>query len=243
MSTVRIYKVAELLGMSSQDAMTLLKQDTGIDVKSASSSIEEIVARQFVERHARKRNITLPNGPLFADTPATKKGGGKSKAAPEPPRPAAVTLRPRLVKTIRPAAPAEPAADIEGAPAVETPAAAADFIPAAPAAAAPSPAEPAAAPVMEAPRICGRVGSAASPGRRSGRGNSGPAPGGATGGAAARARRPAAPGRAARTADPAPAHRRSAYRRSPGGATDPRAAGRPAAAVATGADPSGPAAE
>ena len=67
MSTVRIYKVAELLGLSSQEAMTLLKQETGIDVKSASSSIEEIVARQFVERHAKKRNIVLPGGPLFAD--------------------------------------------------------------------------------------------------------------------------------------------------------------------------------
>ena len=60
MATVRIYKVAELLGLSSQEAMSLLKQETGIDVKSASSSIEEIVARQFVERHARKRQIVLP---------------------------------------------------------------------------------------------------------------------------------------------------------------------------------------
>jgi len=89
LSTVRIYKVAELLGLSSQDAMTLLKQDTGIDVKSASSSIEEIVARQFVERHAKKRNIVLPGGALFADAPAAKKSG-KAKAAPEPQRPAAV---------------------------------------------------------------------------------------------------------------------------------------------------------
>ncbi len=55
MATVRIYKVAELLGLSSQEAMDLLKKETGIDVKSASSSIEEIVARQFVERQARKR--------------------------------------------------------------------------------------------------------------------------------------------------------------------------------------------
>ena len=48
MATVRIYKIAELLGLSSQDAISLLKQDTGIDVKSASSSVEEIVAREFV---------------------------------------------------------------------------------------------------------------------------------------------------------------------------------------------------
>jgi translation initiation factor IF-2 len=102
MSTVRIYKVAELLGLSSQDAMNLLKQDTGIDVKSASSSIEEIVARQFVERHARKRQIQLPTGPLFADAPPAKKPSGKSARAPEPPKPAAPVMRPRLIKTIRP---------------------------------------------------------------------------------------------------------------------------------------------
>ncbi|HKW00968.1 MAG TPA: translation initiation factor IF-2 N-terminal domain-containing protein, partial [Vicinamibacterales bacterium] len=126
MSTVRIYKVAELLGLSSQDAMTLLKQDTGIDVKSASSSIEEIVARQFVERHAKKRNIVLPGGALFADAPAAKKSG-KAKAAPEPPRPAAPALRPRLIKTIRPAAtPETPEAEVaaavaEAVPVVEAP--------------------------------------------------------------------------------------------------------------------------
>jgi len=111
LSTVRIYKVAELLGLQSQDAIALLKKDTGIDVKSASSSIEEIVARQFVERHARKRNISLPPGPLFADTPPARKHG---KAAPEPPKPSAPTMRPRLVKTIKPAAPADGAsADVE----------------------------------------------------------------------------------------------------------------------------------
>jgi translation initiation factor IF-2 len=98
-----MYKVAELLGLSSQEAMALLKTETGIDVKSASSSIEEIVARQFVERQARKRQIALPTGPLFADTPAVKKPGGKSGKAPEPPKPAGPVLRPRLVKTLRPA--------------------------------------------------------------------------------------------------------------------------------------------
>jgi translation initiation factor IF-2 len=105
LATVRIYKVAELLGLSSQDAMDLLRKETGIDVKSASSSIEEIVARQFVERQARKRQIQLPTGPLFADTPVAKKPGLKAKA-PEPPKPAAPAMRPRLIKTIRPAAPA-----------------------------------------------------------------------------------------------------------------------------------------
>jgi translation initiation factor IF-2 len=117
LATVRIYKVAELLGLSSQEAMTLLKQETGIDVKSASSSIEEIVARQFVERQARKRNIALPPGALFADAPAAKKPG----KAPEPPA-AAPVLRPRLVKTVRPAGEAEVAAGPGSVPEVEAPA-------------------------------------------------------------------------------------------------------------------------
>ena len=82
LATVRIYKVAELLGLSSQEAMDLLKKETGIGVKSASSSIEEIVARQFVERHARKRQIALPHGPLFADTPAAKRPALQSWQGP-----------------------------------------------------------------------------------------------------------------------------------------------------------------
>jgi len=114
LATVRIYKVAELLGLSSQEAIDLLKQDTGIAVKSASSSIEEIVARQFVERHAKKRHIALPHGPLFADTPAARKGG-KGARAPEPAKPAAPVMRPRLVKAIRPpAAPPDAVAAEEG---------------------------------------------------------------------------------------------------------------------------------
>jgi translation initiation factor IF-2 len=103
LATVRIYKVAELLGLSSQDAMSLLKQETGIDVKSASSSIEEIVARQFVERQARKRQIALPPGPLFSDAPAARRPALKGKA--EPAKPAAPVMRPRLIKTIRPTSP------------------------------------------------------------------------------------------------------------------------------------------
>jgi translation initiation factor IF-2 len=119
LATVRIYKVAELLGLSSQEAMTLLKKETGIDVKSASSSIEEIVARQFVERHAKKRQIVLPAGPLFADTPAARKPAKAGKAAPEPPKPAVAPRLPRLVKSIRPVpapAAADAAAPVEAAP-------------------------------------------------------------------------------------------------------------------------------
>jgi len=109
LATVRMYKVAELLGLSSQEAMTLLKSETGIDVKSASSSIEEIVARQFVERQARKRQISLPTGPLFADTPALKKPVGKGGKAPEPPKPAEKTVP--VEKKPEPKVEPKPAAD------------------------------------------------------------------------------------------------------------------------------------
>ena len=62
MATVRIYKVAELLGSTSQEVLALLKRDHGIELKSASSTIEEVVARSFVERIARQRGISLPSG-------------------------------------------------------------------------------------------------------------------------------------------------------------------------------------
>src|SRR6266540_7082450 len=125
MATVRIYKVAELLNTSSQEVMALLKRDHGIDVKSASSTIEEVVARQFVERLARQRNIAVPSGDIFAETPAAKgKKPSPAKKAPEPPKPAAPALPPpRLVKTAKPAA-AAPVAEAEpaGAPEAEAPA-------------------------------------------------------------------------------------------------------------------------
>src|SRR5438045_7479479 len=104
MATVRIYKVAELLNTSSQEVMSLLKRDHGIEVKSASSTIEEVVARQFVERLAKQRNVQLPGGNIFADAPAVKgKKPAPSKKAPEPVKPAAPALPPpRLVKTVKP---------------------------------------------------------------------------------------------------------------------------------------------
>ena len=60
------------------------------------------MARQFVERLAKQRNITLPTGDIFAETPAPKgKKPAPAKAA-EPPKPAAAVLPPpRLVKTVR----------------------------------------------------------------------------------------------------------------------------------------------
>jgi hypothetical protein len=59
-ATVRIYKVAELLGTTSQEVLALLKRDHGIELKSASSTVEEVVARSFVERVARQRQHLAP---------------------------------------------------------------------------------------------------------------------------------------------------------------------------------------
>ncbi|HLF56363.1 MAG TPA: translation initiation factor IF-2 N-terminal domain-containing protein, partial [Thermoanaerobaculia bacterium] len=129
MATVRIYKVAELLGTTSQEVLALLKRDHGIELKSASSTIEEVVARSFVERVARQRNVALPSGDMFSDTPAPARGGKKTAPAKkaEPPKPATPVLGPpRLVKTLRPAAPppapAEDAAAGVTAPAAPEPA-------------------------------------------------------------------------------------------------------------------------
>jgi translation initiation factor IF-2 len=106
MATVRIYKVAELLNTSSQEVIALLKRDHGIEVKSASSTIEEVVARQFVERLARQRNIAVPSNASFADTPVAVKGRKPAGKAPEPAKPAAPALPPpRLVKSAKPPAP------------------------------------------------------------------------------------------------------------------------------------------
>jgi translation initiation factor IF-2 len=108
LSTVRIYKVAELLDTTSQEVLALLKRDHGIELKSASSTIEEVVARSFVERVARQRSISLPSGDMFAEHPAPAKGAKKAPAPKkaEPPKPTAPVLGPpRLVKTVRPAAP------------------------------------------------------------------------------------------------------------------------------------------
>jgi translation initiation factor IF-2 len=145
LATVRIYKVAELLGSTSQEVLALLKRDHGIELKSASSTIEEVVARSFVERIARQRGISLPSGDMFAETPAPAKSGAKKTAAPkkaEPPKPAAPVLGPpRLVKTIRPAQPPSASPAEEAPPVVAPP----------PQAAAPAPPPPVEAPVAPEP--------------------------------------------------------------------------------------------
>jgi len=115
LSTVRIYKVAELLNTTSQEVLALLKKAHGIELKSASSTLEEIVARQFVDRLAKQRNITLPKGDIFSEQAAQAvKSAAKSKAtaakkgtpAPEPAKPAAPTLGPpRLIKKAKPVEP------------------------------------------------------------------------------------------------------------------------------------------
>ena len=102
MSTIRIYKVSEVLGIPSQEVIRLLRKQHGIEVKSASSTIEEIVARQFAERVARERNLDLPDGQLFqqASTPRrTNKKTKKQPAATEPPKPRLGP--PRLVKVVK----------------------------------------------------------------------------------------------------------------------------------------------
>jgi translation initiation factor IF-2 len=134
LSTVRIYKIAELLDTSSPEIVALLKRDHGIDVKSASSTVEEMVARQFVERLAKKRGVTLPTGDIFAEGAAAKvkKAAGGKKAEPPPPPPKPSLPPPRLVKTVKAAPVAEPVAEPEvpaaeaaaEAPPVETTAAA-----------------------------------------------------------------------------------------------------------------------
>jgi len=125
LSTVRIYKVAELLSTSSQEVTALLKK-MGIDVKSASSTIEEVVARQFVDRLARERNISLPGGDIFAEAPAAKGKKTASKKSAEPVKPAAPALPPpRLVKAAKHAVAPEPTEDApepdEEAPPAEAP--------------------------------------------------------------------------------------------------------------------------
>jgi translation initiation factor IF-2 len=173
LATVRIYKVAELLGTTSQEVLQLLKKDHGIELKSASSTVEEIVARQFVERLARKRNVALPGGDMFAEGAARTVKGGKGakarKAAPEPAKPAAPALPPpRLIKKKVQApvpAEAEEAAEAAAPPsAAEAPdiapalAAAAETAEAPAAPAEPTPSEaPGEEPAAAAPAGAGRV--------------------------------------------------------------------------------------
>ena len=154
--TIRIYKIAEVLGIPSQEVVQLLRTQHGIEVKSASSTVEEIVARQFAERVARKRNVTLPAGSLFSQRPVAKRGGTRGGPAPEAVAPATPKLGPpRLVKSAKAARAAAEAATASGAePAAATPEA--------PAAEATPP--PAAAPVSPPATAQPAAGPATAPG-------------------------------------------------------------------------------
>ena len=160
MATIRIYKVAEVLGIPSQEVIDLLKREHGIEAKSASSTIEEIVARQFAERTARERNLSLPAGPLFSAKSRSASRGRKGAKTPE----AAARPRlgsPRLVKAPKVAPPvvleeppdeteAPPAAEatpaVEAPPSEPAPAEPVEAAPPVPAASAQSPVPAAAAP-------------------------------------------------------------------------------------------------
>ena len=125
MATIRIYKVAEVLGIPSQEIIQLLRAQHGIEVKSASSTIEEIVGRQFAERVARERNIDLPSGQLFESKSSprrTKKTNKKTTAKSDPVEPTKPRLGPpRLVKSAKAAkvAAAEAEAEAEAKAAVK----------------------------------------------------------------------------------------------------------------------------
>lgn len=102
MSTIRIYKVSEVLGIPSQEVIQLLRKQHGIEVKSASSTIEEIVARQFAKRIARERNLDLPDGRLFQKASTSRRTNKKTKAqsgATELPKPRLGP--PRLIKAAK----------------------------------------------------------------------------------------------------------------------------------------------
>ena len=84
--------------------VALLKSDHGIELKSASSTIEEVVARQFVERIARARGLSIPSGPMFTGKPKAKgpKSARSSARTTETSKPASRPLPPpRLVKVKR----------------------------------------------------------------------------------------------------------------------------------------------
>lgn len=115
MATVRIYKVSELLGISSQEVIGLLKREHGINLKSASSTIEEIVARQFVQRIAKERGISISDGIKFSGTSSTttrSRRGAVSKSAATTPKATRPLPPPRLVKAKVPQVESPPEQDI-----------------------------------------------------------------------------------------------------------------------------------
>lgn len=114
-----------MLGLPSQLVIDLLRRDHGIEVKSASSTVEEVVARQFTQRIAGERNIELPAGQLFAGNAPRRsvaKRGRLTKTKQKndvPAKPAKPTLGPpRLVKDAKAVRVAAQAAAVEAETAV-----------------------------------------------------------------------------------------------------------------------------
>ncbi len=162
MATIRIYRVAEVLGLPSHEVIELLKRQHGIEVKSASNTIEEIVGRQFAERVARERRIDLPRGELFGATPkraAAKKARASKQAKDDPAITKPKLGPPRLVKAAKAAKQAvEALADEESSTAETDQSKAAASEPQAPEPAPPVPvaeAEPATPTVRPRPRMRG----------------------------------------------------------------------------------------
>ena len=104
MSTVRVYKVASILDFTSQEVIARLRRDHGIDVKSASSSIEEVVARQFIEHVAKELGLSISSKdllskPLPKSALKTKQRKAKTAKSSKTEKPASRPLPPpRLVK-------------------------------------------------------------------------------------------------------------------------------------------------
>ena len=244
MATIRIYKVAEVLGIPSQEVIDLLGREHGIEVKSASSTIEEIVAREFAKRIARERNLNLPGGRLFSGASASSgRKGARTAKAPEP------ALRPRLgpprlVKSPRPPAPPPAAAESDETPAAPPPAVAPPALRTPPAAAPPTlrTAQPAlrTAPTTGQPALR-TAPAAAPPTLRTAQPTLRTAP--TTGQPALRTAPAAAPPtlRTAPAAAPPAARVPAAVGTPPAAAEPPEAAPAPAAATRPAAEPAAPA--
>ena len=114
-----------MLGLPSQEVIDLLKRDHGIEVKSASSTIEEIVAKQFAERLSKERQIDLPRGNIFGETSSarivSKKGRTTKKAKSDPPKLVKPSLGPpRLIKSAKAERQAAVSVETEVEPATTT---------------------------------------------------------------------------------------------------------------------------
>ena len=157
MAKIRLYQIAQALGIETQEVVDLLRSRHGIDVKSASSTVEEIVARQFTQRVARERQLHLPGGSLFAQRPVLRRSGKRAGPPPAAAAPARPKLGPpRLIKAAKAARAAAEAealaaeAEASGAAAADAPATVIPSTPPAPGTTPPQEAAATAAPVEAA---------------------------------------------------------------------------------------------